>query len=303
MAFYTADWFRKLVKEDHKFIQEYVSKKDNDIRSYIDSTLPFTLYLEIGSIRKNILQPEAKAIKDLCALIGVTDPNIFIKALESAYKKTINEYIDSYPSITSKELQDTLDTLNSSISMENGAIKSTIQRLFKKTVTIKELSKKDKSVLILSPKFTTIQSNLIDLEIEHINNISVVQSEIIEEIKVQDSYKNELHTYVFDDIKSPKGVIQIVHGLNEHGLRYVEFAEFLNQSGYVVVVFDHLSQGYSRKAEETFVNFGKKGHLKLVDGLNSTFSWLSPPNSIVLSISVILSSDKIDVASSIASYS
>jgi len=89
------------------------------------------------------------------------------------------------------------------------------------------------------------------------------------EIKVQDSYKNELHTYVFDDIKSPKGVIQIVHGLNEHGLRYVEFAEFLNQSGYVVVVFDHLSQGYSRKAEETFVNFGKKGHLKLVDGLNS----------------------------------
>ncbi len=158
MAFYTADWFRKLVKEDHKFIQEYVSKKDNDIRGYIDSTLPFTLYLEIGSIRKNILHPEAKAIKDLCALIGVTDPNIFIKALESAYKKTINEYIDSYPSITSKELQDTLDTLSSSISMENGAIKSTIQRLFKRTVTIKELSKKDKSVLILSPKFTTIQS-------------------------------------------------------------------------------------------------------------------------------------------------
>ena len=35
--------------------------------------------------------------------------------------------------------------------------------------------------------FTTIQSNLIDKEIEHINNISVVQSEIIEEIKTQDS--------------------------------------------------------------------------------------------------------------------
>jgi len=158
MAFYTADWFKKLVKEDHKFIQDYVNKKDNDIRGYIDSTLPFTLYLEIGSIRKNILQPESKAIKDLCELIGVDDPNIFIQALDSAYKKTINEYIDNSPSITSKELQDTLDALNSSISMENGTIKSTIQRLFKRTVTIKELSKKDKSVLILSPKFTTIQS-------------------------------------------------------------------------------------------------------------------------------------------------
>ncbi len=48
----------------------------------------------------------------------------------------------------------------------------------------------DRSILfnfITSNEFTTIQSNLIDLEIEHINNISVVQSEIIEEIKVQDS--------------------------------------------------------------------------------------------------------------------
>ena len=48
----------------------------------------------------------------------------------------------------------------------------------------------DRTILfdfITSNDFTTIQSNLIDKEIEHINNISVVQSEIIEEIKTQDS--------------------------------------------------------------------------------------------------------------------
>jgi alpha-beta hydrolase superfamily lysophospholipase len=91
----------------------------------------------------------------------------------------------------------------------------------------------------------------------------------MKETKVIDSYNNELHTYIFDQIKRPKGVVQIVHGLNEHGLRYVEFAEFLNQSGYIVVVFDHLSQGKTRRADEQYVNFGKKGQLKLVDGLNS----------------------------------
>lgn len=91
----------------------------------------------------------------------------------------------------------------------------------------------------------------------------------MKEIKVQDSYGNELHTYVFDQVETPIGVVQIVHGLNEHGLRYIEFAEFLNQENYIVVVFDHLSQGYSRTENEEYVDFGKNGHLKLVDGLNS----------------------------------
>jgi hypothetical protein len=158
MAFYTADWFKQLAREDHKFIQEYISKKDNDIRGYIDSTLPFTLYLDIGSIRKNILQPEAKAIQDLTQLLNLKNTDMLIQELDKAYQKTINEYIDEVPSITSKELQETLEKLNQSIQEDNGKIKATIQQLFKKTVTIKELSKKNKTVLILSPKFTTIQS-------------------------------------------------------------------------------------------------------------------------------------------------
>jgi hypothetical protein len=157
MAFYTADWFKKLAREDHKFIQEYISKKDNDIRGYIDSTLPFTLFLDIGSIRKNILQPEAKAIQDLTQLLGLQNPDSIIQELDKAYQNTINEYIDGSPQISGKELQNILEKLNQSIQLDNGTIKSTIQELFKKTVVIKELSKRNKSVLILSPKFRTIQ--------------------------------------------------------------------------------------------------------------------------------------------------
>lgn len=158
MAFYTADWFKKLAREDHKFIQEYITKKDNDIRGYIDSTLPFTLYLDIGSIRKNILQPEAKGIQDLTQLLGLQNPNILIQELDKAYQGTINEYIDTVPNIGSKELQDILEQFNQSINSDSGKIKSTIQQLFKRTVVIRELSKRNKSVLILSPKFTTLQS-------------------------------------------------------------------------------------------------------------------------------------------------
>lgn len=159
MAFYTADWFKKLAKEDHKYIQQYIGKKDNDLRGYIDSTLPFTLYLDIGTIRTNILIPESKAIQDMTQLLNLSDPNLIIDTLDKAYQKTITEYIDTFPNINSTELSSILDDLNSNIASDNGTIKSTIQRLFKRTMVVKELSKKNKSVLIISPKFTTIQSD------------------------------------------------------------------------------------------------------------------------------------------------
>lgn len=90
------------------------------------------------------------------------------------------------------------------------------------------------------------------------------------EIKVKDSYNNELHTYIFDDVKKPKGVFQVLHGINEHGLRYKEFAEFLNKNGFICYAYDHVSQGKSRTEEDgDVVYFGKNGGDVLVDGLNT----------------------------------
>jgi hypothetical protein len=54
----------------------------------------------------------------------------------------------------------------------------------------------DRTILfefITSNEFTTIQNNLIDEEIENINNISVVESEVIEEIKSVDSELEIIH--------------------------------------------------------------------------------------------------------------
>ena len=43
----------------------------------------------------------------------------------------------------------------------------------------------------------------------------------------------------------PKAVLQIVHGIAEHVLRYDEFAEYLTQQGYLVVAEDHMGHGGS----------------------------------------------------------
>ncbi len=48
---------------------------------------------------------------------------------------------------------------------------------------------------------------------------------------------------VWDGAKDPKGVIQIVHGMAEHGGRYDAFAQFLQSDGYVVFADDHRAHG------------------------------------------------------------
>ena len=52
-----------------------------------------------------------------------------------------------------------------------------------------------------------------------------------------------LKCYLFKPRKKPKGIVQIVHGLEEHGLRYSEFAKFLNRNGYIVFVCDQRLHG------------------------------------------------------------
>lgn len=48
-----------------------------------------------------------------------------------------------------------------------------------------------------------------------------------------------IRVYIWDNVDSPKGVVQIVHGMAEHAGRYDDFANFLNTKGYIVVADDH----------------------------------------------------------------
>lgn len=53
-----------------------------------------------------------------------------------------------------------------------------------------------------------------------------------------------------DHAEEIKGVIQIVHGMAEHCLRYGDFATFLTHNGYGVYAHDHRGHGQSLDQEE-----------------------------------------------------
>ncbi len=63
------------------------------------------------------------------------------------------------------------------------------------------------------------------------------------------------------DTGKPKAVVQVVHGLGEHALRYERFAKYLNQAGYMVYADDHRGHG------KTAGNLSKVGMIG-TDGWN-----------------------------------
>lgn len=59
-------------------------------------------------------------------------------------------------------------------------------------------------------------------------------------------YKDtKLNCYLFIPNTEPIGVVQIIHGMQEHGLRYKHFAEFLTDAGFIVFVSDLRGHGHS----------------------------------------------------------
>lgn len=52
-----------------------------------------------------------------------------------------------------------------------------------------------------------------------------------------------LQCYLWNEVRSPKGVVQISHGMAEHARRYDNFAQFLNKNGYIVFADDHRAHG------------------------------------------------------------
>ena len=69
-------------------------------------------------------------------------------------------------------------------------------------------------------------------------------------------------------VDEPKAIIQIVHGMAEHGARYEEIAEYFNSQGFSVVIDDHMGHGKSIPGdlEENQGFFGEEdGDVHLVE--------------------------------------
>lgn len=63
---------------------------------------------------------------------------------------------------------------------------------------------------------------------------------------------------------TPRGVLQIVHGICEYSSRYDRFARFMTEQGFLVVAEDHLGHGKTAALERDRGYFARKKGWKLV---------------------------------------
>ncbi len=65
---------------------------------------------------------------------------------------------------------------------------------------------------------------------------------------------------------APRGIVQINHGLAEHGARYARFAKALSAAGYHVYAHDHRGHGFTKAPDAPLGRFAEKdGGEKVLD--------------------------------------
>ena len=65
-----------------------------------------------------------------------------------------------------------------------------------------------------------------------------------------DRYGKEIKYYKWSEVKNPKGIVQIVHGMTEYALRYDYFAKKLCENGYIVYAHDQRGHGETSPKDE-----------------------------------------------------
>ena len=84
-----------------------------------------------------------------------------------------------------------------------------------------------------------------------------------------DNYKLSLAVFACE---KPKAVVQIIHGMQEHKERYFKFSEFLNASGYAVVVADLRGHGEDAPALGHIAD--KKGEDLIIEDQNKIYEYI-----------------------------
>ena len=68
---------------------------------------------------------------------------------------------------------------------------------------------------------------------------------MLREYFIDSAGTGKLHVCRWEPKSAPKAIVQIVHGIAEHAMRYDGFAQYLNTLGYLVVAEDHMGHGGS----------------------------------------------------------
>ncbi len=65
-----------------------------------------------------------------------------------------------------------------------------------------------------------------------------------------------------------RGIVQLVHGMNEYKERYLDFINYLTNHGYLVVIHDHRGHGKSVKTPDDLGFFYEGGYRALIDDIH-----------------------------------
>jgi len=92
---------------------------------------------------------------------------------------------------------------------------------------------------------------------------------IIRNYKMKSKHDNlELGVTVVVPETKLKGIVQLTHGMSEHRQRYLDFMNFLADSGYLAIIHDHRGHGESIKSKEDYGYLYEDGVTGLVSDLH-----------------------------------
>lgn len=69
--------------------------------------------------------------------------------------------------------------------------------------------------------------------------------DLMERLNINSNYDGLPLDVIISTCVNPIGIIQIAHGMCEHKERYLDFINYLNQKGYIVIIHDHRGHGKS----------------------------------------------------------
>jgi hypothetical protein len=166
MNYATPDWIRRLIAQDHKAVVEKVKSKDGSFRSYIDSVLPFSLYIDIKQIRKEVINKQAKFIQELANELELDPkkPDLIVEELDNAYVEVINSYLKNprWKKISDQDLENKFTKLQAAFT-NNENIRDVLKQEFGDKLIVDTLSIENGRVFLIFPNFDTVSKEFGDL--------------------------------------------------------------------------------------------------------------------------------------------
>lgn len=77
--------------------------------------------------------------------------------------------------------------------------------------------------------------------------------------------KQDVYGWIYVPACAPKGIVQLIHGFGEHSRRYFHMIVKLMDAGFIVAADDHVGHGKTALENDTWGNWGTKGHETMVE--------------------------------------